>query len=144
MSILQEKCRYKIFKISVLLSLGLILKKLNLIPQFFWFQGAHGEDVFKPFQFRMEELDGFRQSQRTFTNDALNLRDVIHGQSLDCVMLLCPKYWVLLCQKERPPTLSLRDVIYEGSLNYVLTCQFTNNSQRETLLPPHKLTGTTG
>jgi hypothetical protein len=23
-------------------------------------QGIHGEDVFKPFQFRMEELDGFR------------------------------------------------------------------------------------
>lgn len=23
-------------------------------------QGVHGEDVFKPFQFRMEELDGFR------------------------------------------------------------------------------------
>ena len=23
-------------------------------------QGAHGEDVFKPFQFKMEELDGFR------------------------------------------------------------------------------------
>ena len=23
-------------------------------------QGAHGEDVFKPFHFKMEELDGFR------------------------------------------------------------------------------------
>jgi hypothetical protein len=23
-------------------------------------QGGHGEDIFKPFQFKMEELDGFR------------------------------------------------------------------------------------